>query len=254
MSRTLTFCIVTLSASLSGSALGLSYDIDAIQQSTFTTNTARSEDDAVTEWVHAPGIAISAQQQGNELHLDLGYRHQARLRQRSIYGNENTTTGRGTLTWYAFPGLLDLTLSDVRTESTIRATDAFTPDNRQVISFTRFGPTLRTTPRPGDELSLELNHSNVVAEETDTDSSRNEATLRYVLGIAPKRNLAVAVSRKDVDFDNPAAPDLEVSRITATFASRNSRLTSSITGGRAQIRQRRSGRSFSHTVYDLSLD
>jgi hypothetical protein len=197
----------------------------------YTTNTARTETDEVEEWIHIPAFNVGLSQTGAQLELDAGYRLERRFHQEDLFDDESAATGDASVVWHALPERLDLIVTNTRTESTRRSLEASTEDNRQTVSYTSAGPVLRLRPRSNSELQLEYLYTDVSVEETDTDSERHGGTVRYIIDTSSTQSLTFAGGYQDVDYDNPIAPDLEVSTATMTLSRNTSALTLDLTGG-----------------------
>jgi hypothetical protein len=197
----------------------------------YTTNTARTEDDEVSEWVHRPSIDIGLRQEGAQLELDADYQYERRIYQKDLFEDEFSLTGRGTLLWHALPERLDFTIRNTRTDSTQRSFTPFTEANRQTVSMTDLGPTLRFRPRSNSELQFEYMYSDVAVTRTDSDSQRHSGTMRYLINLSSVRNVTFSGSQSRVEFDNPFAPKLDVSVGSVTYNQVGSSTELSATGG-----------------------
>ena len=188
-----------------------SLEVTAAVQATseYTTNTARTEDNEIEEWIHQPGINIGANHAGAAVTFEGDYSYVRRIYEEDVFDDENTTTGSARLVWQAIPQRLDFTVANSRVESTERSFAAQTQDNRQVVSYTEVGPTLRFQPRPGDQLLLEYRYIDVNAEETDTNSERHNGDLSYLLGLSSNRTVTFVGNYSDIDYDNEFVPDAE---------------------------------------------
>lgn len=216
---------------LSGTAAALDATVDLSYGAEYTSNTTRSEDDEIGEWIHIPAIDIGLSENGAALELGADYRIERRIHERDIFDDESAARGSVEAIWHALPERLDLTLRNTRTESTIRARDPNTEANRQITSTTEMGPTLRLSPRSNAEFQLEYLFSDVRVEETDTDSERHTGAARYITNLSATRALTLEARNTDVDFDNPVAPDLDmwVGSVTFSYSGRN--LLYSLMGG-----------------------
>ncbi len=152
----------------------------------YTTNSARTTDNEIEEWIHRPGISVNAVHDGPNLELNGGYSFERRIYEEDLFDNENATTGSAELLWHALPERLDFVVRNSRTESARRSIDAVTQDNRQVVSTTEIGPTLRFRARGSDEFQLEYLYSDVNAE-TQTSSERHTGTARYIVAFSATR-------------------------------------------------------------------
>ncbi len=204
-------------------------------ESEYTTNTARSDDDEVAEWIHSPSLELGAEHEGGSLSLSAGYIFERRYHQKDLYDTEKADRGAAELRWQALPSRLDFNVRNVRTETTQRAFESDTRDNRQVVAYTELGPTLRLQPRPGDELQVEYAFTDVNASETDTDSKRHTGSLRYILGFSESQNLTYESSYRDIDYDNENSPDVTGWTHTGTYAAKMRLLDVSLTGGVSRL-------------------
>lgn len=216
-------------------ARALELQAELFHQADYTTNTARTDSDRIEEWINAPGVSVGARQAGAQLELDAAYQYQRRIYQEDLFDDENVTVGRAELLWHALPNRLDFTLRNSRSESTERALDPLTQANRQIVTTTEAGPTLRFTPRSGDELQIGYLYTDYRADATDTDNIRHNGSLRYILGVSASRTMTFAVDRTRVDFDNELAPDLDDWTGLATLAQDADRLSYSLGGGYTRI-------------------
>ena len=124
-----------------------------------------------------------------------------------MFEDETALTGQSSITWQAIPGRLDFTVANVRTETAAVAQIADTPNNRQVTSSTRAGPTLRFRVRSVDELQVQFLYTDESNEIEDTDATRETGTVNYVWNATANDRVTFSSLENRVDFDNPAAPD-----------------------------------------------
>ena len=219
----------------------------------YTSNTARTETDEIGEWVHAPGVDVTLSEASTQVTLDAGYHYERRFHEEDLFDDENAVTGSAQLVWHALPQRLDLTVRNTRTESTQRSLSPNTEGNRQTVSNTDVGPTLRFRPQRNAELQLEYLYTDVDVDETPTDSQRHTGNLRYVVNLSAVRALTFGASYRDVDFDNPLAPDLQTTTGTLTLESRGSSLRYHLTGGYS-LTEREQGRDdVDGAIFDLAL-
>ena len=194
---------MALCALLSGHLSAQAVEIVAAihYSSEYTTNTLLTDDNEIGEWIHAPGVNLVAQHDSAALALDVGYDYIRRIYQKDIFQDENVLTGVSTARWYALPQRLDFFVSNFRTESTVRARQAETQANRQVISDTRAGSTLRFRPRGADELQFEYSFHDINANQTRTDSKRHNATARYLVGLSANRGLQMETTYSNIEYE-----------------------------------------------------
>jgi hypothetical protein len=221
----------------SGTATALDTTIDFGLSGEYTNNTTLAETDEIGEWIYTPSVDIGLTQSGAALELDAGYRVERRIYERDLFDDETAIRGTAEAIWHALPERLDLTARNIRSETTIRATDPNTEANRQTVSIIELGPTLRLRPRSNAEFQLEYLYSDVRVEETDTDSERHTGAARYLINLSAIRSVEFEARFTDVDFDNPLAPDLETRVGSVTFVHAGGNVNYSLMGGYNQTRR-----------------
>lgn len=200
-----------------------------------TDNTLLTEDNRISDWIHNPGLDFYAAHDTASVELLADYNYVRQIYDKDFYDDQNLVSGTASVRWEALPQRLDLNLRNVVTQSALRASGPTTPDNRQAVSYTEVGPTLRFQPRSGDELQLEYLFTDVNASDTDTDSTRNTGTARYILGISDNRAFEIDTSYTEVDFDNPFSADLDTLTATGTYRQTGSSLDLELTAGYANF-------------------
>jgi hypothetical protein len=197
----------------------------------YTTNTARTESDEVSDWIQRPNIQVGLMQQSTQLDLDAGYRYERRMYREDLFDDEYSLTGAAGLVWHALPERLDFIVRNTRTDATRRSFTPFTEANRQTISITNAGPLLRFRPRQNSELQLEYTYTDVSANRTRSDSQSHTGAMRYVVNLSSIRSIEFAGTRRRVDFDNALAADLNVTTASATINKTGTDLDYSLMGG-----------------------
>ncbi len=192
---------------LSSYALDVSLGIS--NESRHTDNTARTQDNEVDEWVHQPGAELNVQHQSEKLVVEGNYEYVRRLRSEDLFEEDDVLTGSSGLTWHVLPGRLDFEVGNVRTQTTAQALLAETPDNQQVSSSTRAGPTLRFRVREVDEFQLQYLYTEESNEVEDTDATRNTTTVNYVWNPTSNDRVTFSALNNKVDFENTLAPDYD---------------------------------------------
>ncbi len=235
------------------SALSLEVTASVQETSEYTTNTARTEDNEVEEWIHQPGIDLAASHSGAAITFDADYSFERRLYEEDLFEDENATTGSAQLVWQAIPQRLDFTVSNARLEATERAFAVDTQANRQTISVTEIGPLLRFQPRSGDELQLEYRYLDVNADETDTDSERHNGDLRYLLGLSSNRTVTFEGNYSDIDYDNDFTPDAESWTGMVGYRQTATDLDLDINAGYSSFNREGDFDEIDGAVYDLDL-
>lgn len=203
----------------------------------YTTNSGRTADDEVSEWIHRPSINVALRQEGAQLDLEGAYRFERRIFEEDLFEDESALTGHGQLIWRMLPERLDFTIRNTRTETTQQSLLPQTPANRQTVSATDLGPTLRLRPRPNSEVQLEYLYTDVRANETATDSTRHTANLRYIVDLSSVRELTFAAGYTDVDYDDDLAADIDTTRGTVSLASTGGQVAYTLTGGYSRTRR-----------------
>lgn len=214
-----------------GNAAALDTTVDLSHSSEYTSNTTLVENDEIGEWIHTPAIGIGMNQAGAVFEVDGEYQIERRIYERDLFDDETAARGAAEAIWHALPERLDLTVRNTRTESTIRAREPNTEANRQTVSVTEAGPTLRLRPQTNAEFQLEYMYSDVRVDETDTDSERHTGAARYIISLSSLRTLTFEATNTDVDFDNPLAPDLDTWVGSAAFAHEGGNVVYSLMGG-----------------------
>lgn len=218
----------------------------------YTTNTARTSDNEIEEWIHQPGFSVGAVHEGPNLEFSGDYDFTRRIYEEDLFDDENITTGSAELLWHVVPERLDFVVRNSRTESARRSIEAITQDNRQVVSTTEFGPTLRFRTRGSDEFQLAYLYSDVNAE-TRTDSERHTGTARYIIALSATRSLTFEASNSQVEFDNPFAPDLDTWTGSATLSQTGSSSELSLTGGYSTVGRSMNRDDVDGLIFDLDF-
>jgi hypothetical protein len=176
--------------------------VAAVRNTTgYDSNTLLTENDEIGTWVNEPGIDLQAYHGSAALLLDVRYSYTRRIYQK-VWQDENVLTGVSSARWFALPERLDFFVSNVRTESTILAQLGETRANRQVVSETKAGSTLRLRPRRADELQFEYAFVDIDGNRTLTGGSRrHNATARYLAGLSADRTLAFETTYSNIDYD-----------------------------------------------------
>ena len=176
--------------------------------SEYTTNTLRTAEDEIGEWIHQPGADLRVEEDTASLQMDVDYSYIRRIYTKDLWKDENRLNGTASINWQALEERLDFFLNNTRTESTQRALQTATQDNRQTVATTEAGGRLLFQPRTGDELQLEYLYRDVHTTRTETDSQRHNGTLRYSLGLSPNRSLLTTLTYSDINYEGPF-PDAE---------------------------------------------
>jgi hypothetical protein len=244
----------TASIAASSPATAIDFGVDLFAEAAYTDNTTRVERNKESEVILTPGIAVAASHAGPDLNLDLDYSVERQIYQEDFYSDETVSTGTADLLWNALPNRLDLNINHSRTQSARRAAAVDTPNNRQEITNTSAGPTLRFNPRGEDELQFQFMYGDRKYSETDTDSTTETSTARYILQLSPLNSLTLQGSRSDVEYDNQFIPDLEYETVQATWARQTRDVTLSLMGGRTSTKRTMNRDDVDGGIGELSID
>ncbi len=178
-------------------------EVEAAAQYTaeYTSNTLRTENDEIGEWVHQPGVDLRVEQDTASLEMDVDYSYIRRIFTKDIWTDEDRLVGTANVDWHALPERLDLFVNNTRTETTIAALRTSVRDNRQIDSTTEAGGRLRFQPRGADELQFEYVFRDVRRSRTNADSQRHNGTVRYLLGLSDNRGLVLQGTYSDIEYE-----------------------------------------------------
>ncbi len=176
--------IATLGLTAAGAAAALDTQLSVDYTGEYSSNTALTETDEIKEWVHLPGADLALSQTGAVFEVDAAYRVERRIYEKDLFDNETAVRGTSEALWHALPERLDFTLRNVRSESTIRAREPNTEVNRQTVSITEGGPTLRLRPQSNAEIQLEYLYSDIAVPPTVNGIRQRPATSSMSRGYA----------------------------------------------------------------------
>ncbi len=196
---------------LSAQSFALDVRLGLVNESTHTDNAQRAPDNVepIEEWVHQPGAELFVEHQSDRLVLSGNYEYERRIRSEDQFADDSVLVGTSELTWHAIPGRLDFEVSNSRTETTEDAQVAQNPDNQQVSSTTRLGPTLRFRVRDVDEVQLQFLYTDDHNEVDETDTTRETLSASYVWNLNNNNRVTFSALANQVDFENTAAPDYD---------------------------------------------
>ncbi|MCZ6619801.1 MAG: hypothetical protein O7E57_16900 [Gammaproteobacteria bacterium] len=246
-------CTIFIGYLLAAPSWSAQWDLAVGYTAEYTTNTALSSDNEIEEWTHKPGFTVNADHEGPNLELNGGYDFERRLYEEDVFDDENATTGSAELLWHMVPERLDFVVRNSRTESPLRAINAVTPDNLQVVSTTEAGPTLRFRSPRGNEFQLAYLYTDVDYNETQTDSERQMGTARYIVALSRTRSLSFDVSNDRVDFDSLFAPDLDIWTGSVTISNTGSNSQFSFTGGYSTVGRTMNREDIDGSIFDLDI-
>lgn len=197
----------------------------------YTDNTNRTENDRIGEWIHQPGADLTASQDTSSLELDAAYNYYRRIYTRDVWTDEDVLVGSADALWEALPNRLNFLLRHDRRESTLQALESGTQDNRQQVSTTSAGGTLRLQPRSNHEAQLEYTFTDIHADETQTDSRRHNGTGRYIVDLSPRRSLTLLGTYSDIEYDTNQYSDAEYAQASVGYQQISDTLDFNVTVG-----------------------
>ena len=192
----------------------------------YTTNTARSENNEVDEWIHRPLINAGLTHQTNSLQASANYSARREIHSEDVFDDRTFITGGASITWQALPQRLSFNAFNTRTETSINSAAPDNQDNRQVSDTTGAGVSLNVPSFGAQYLQLDATFSRLDRDETGSDSDRQSSNLAYVLPFNNVQSMRVNLGYSDIDFDNEFAPD---------FISKNGNLQYVSTGSKLDI-------------------
>ena len=215
----------------SGNTYALEFGVILSEESEYTTNSGQTDVDEVEEWIHSPGLELSAEHAGPAYDLNVDYRFAREIYQQDLYDDQNEATGVADLRWRVLPERLDFIANHTRTQSAIRAIAAATPDNRQETYSSSAGPILRFNPRGSDQLEFQYQWFDRGAEESDVDSITHESSARYIIASSQTNSIVIEATNRQVQYDNGLIPDLEYDIARVGWLRTGADVTFSVYGG-----------------------
>lgn len=173
--------------------------------------------------MHLPGADLRVEEDTAALEMDVDYSYVRRIYTRDFWQDENRLTGLAAINWRAITDRLDFFLNNTRTESTERAREASTQDNRQIVSTTEAGGRLRLQPRSADEFQIEYLFRDRHTTRTETNSQRHNGTLRYLLGLSDNRSVVGNATYSDIEYEGPF-PNAEYAVVSVGYLQESGRL------------------------------
>ncbi len=197
--------------SLAGAPMvqALEWGVVVQEESEYSTNLTRVEDDEIESWIHQPGVQVQAVHSGPAYDLDIDYEVVRELYEDDAFEDETVARGSADLVWRVLPERLDFVANHSRTQSTIRAIEVFTPDNRQETVTTSAGPILRFNPRGEDTIEFQYAWQDRSSEDTLDDAITHEASARYALATSPNNVITFEGLLTQVQYEEGFIPDLE---------------------------------------------
>lgn len=196
-------------AACSGHAAAVEYNVSVGYSGEYTDNARRAADDEVSDVIHRPHVSTAIQHLAPRLELGADYRIQRRIYQDDTFENQNIAEGSGRVYWEVLPRHLTVFATDQRREREIRTAEQGTPDNLQETERSSAGATLSGNLIANQTASITYEHIAIDADQTNTDSQRDQITASYVVPRSSVEYFELSASRTDTDFDNPLAPDYQ---------------------------------------------
>lgn len=218
--------------------------------SEYSSNTLRTDENAIGEWIHQPGFDITARQDSALWTLDANYHYLRRLYEKDFWGDESIATGQGSAHWQVLPQRLDFFINNRRTESSISAIQTQTPDNRQVVSNTRAGTILHFHPGgKKNALQLEYSYADSQSSNTQSDSKRHNGKVIYTFATWPDSSMQFQADHSDISFSG-LFPDADSTSATLSYAKTTRKLVVGVKFGHNWYRRSGRGKSDDST-YDV---
>ena len=184
----------------------------------YTSNTLRTEENEIGEWIQVPKLELGVNQQSSAFTLAADYAFQKRTYHKDLVEDEVVATGTSSLYWPILARRLDFYINNGRTESTIEALAPQTRENRQIQSVTSVGSNFGFSPRGKDRLELSLSYSDSTTSESATHSVRNRVGLSYDFQLSAISSLLADFTYSELDYSgdfpgaNTAQGSLSLSR------------------------------------------
>ena len=232
----------------------LDIELDARAGVQFSTNSGRSSEDAIAEWIYTPGFLVRAEHDAPNMELQADYRFTRRIYQQDAFDDENVTTGTGRLHMGVIPGRLDFTFTNSRTESAIRSLNSASPDNRQQTTNSQAGPTLKFSARGKDEVQLQYLYGNRNSARTNNGAESHTGILRYVILPNSLNTYSLELIRQEVQFENVVSPDLRSNLAQIKWERENNVLNWSMVGGYKETERSLGREDVDAVVGELQFD
>lgn len=218
-------------------AFAIDVDITTSASALLTSNSKRTAEDEIDEWIVSPELAAKVMHDGDRVGTEAEYRVIRRVFQENTYEDETVTTGSASLRTEVIPQLLDVRLTNHRTESTIRALASASPDNRQETTNTEISPTLKYPISKRHHLALQYKFNYRTSSRTDSDGDGRSAILRYSQNFSKNDTVEFETIDQKVSYDNVDVPDLRSNLARLRWQRELSRLQWSIDVGKKRTRR-----------------
>ncbi len=246
--------LLFITALLASTVSALEIGVTARYIGEFDSNAALTRSDTVADWIHRPGVLLTAQHAGARLEVDGSYDVERRLYREDLFEDETLVTGSTSLVGILLPNRLEFHASHLREETTIQAAGADTPANRQVINSTMLGPRLLVRGiRQPDSLVIDYRYQDLRARITETDSDRHILTGTYSMPLRETRVLALEANYTEVRFSNDLVPRYDRWHGMGRFQGTGARSELEVGAGYAHIRRFEGLDNVSLVIADLML-
>ena len=212
-------------------AQALEYGVVVSTESEYTSNTARTEYNEIEEWIHSPGVEVTAEHEGADYELEIDYSFHREIFEEDLYDDQNIAVGNASLNWRVLPERLDFVVDHARTQTAVRAISAVTPDNRQESTTTSAGPVLHFRGFGNDEIELQYQWIDRGAEDSDVDSTTHDTSARYIYAPSAANSITFEAAHRRVQYDNGFIPDIEYNLATIGWTRTSADVTLELVAG-----------------------
>jgi hypothetical protein len=201
-------------------AIASAFDLtlQAGYQAEYTDNVGETSTNENSTWIQTPQIAVAASEEGPSLSVLADYNFA-----REIYGDtfsdRSVAEGEARLDWRAIADRLTFELSNVSTQNTIDSRGATIPTNEQVENTTRAGATLTMDGLSDHKIHLHYDYEIDTAQDTNTDSHRNNVELSYVIPTGTRSRIALVGTYSHVNFDSALWNDYDSKAVHLQYFS-----------------------------------
>jgi len=214
--------IVTASFSAFASQAGLALDGNfeigtAVEHS---SNVLRVNDNEQSDTLTSLLANANLHHSGDALDAKLLYSFEKRHYQDGSYDDENVTEGTANIDWRVLDDRISLLVDHTISDSIVNSGQANTPDNRTQRSVLSAGPRFRLHLSQVDDVELTTRHTDVHVDTFDeSDSKRDEASLRWNRRLPQLRNFYITTNYADVNFPDQENQDYKFTAAAIGFSS-----------------------------------
>jgi hypothetical protein len=179
-------------------------------------DTPNNEDGA---WIQTPQVALMANEDGPSVSALVDYNFSRQVYTDNSFSNRSVAEGTARLDWRAIADRLSFELSNTSTQNTIDSRGATIPTNEQVQNTTIAGTTLTMDSFSNHKIDLHYDYEIDTAQETDTDSHRNNVRLSYIVPLSLQRRIQLNGEFSHVNFDSSQWNDYDRKGANLQFAN-----------------------------------